>query len=156
MPAYPCTRRTLSKQRRSAVVRKSQIDVGAAYFYEAPSCVTFFVAIARSCRTSRRFGLQGFDIAEQGSFMPLWIYLLVDPANDALGVDHKTRALPELHSLPLRLADAEGLHQFGVRVGKQIDGKRKLCVEVLVRGHVVGANANDFDSGGIEISLGRG
>src|SRR5208337_472427 len=56
---------------------------------------------------------------------------------------------------PFGLSDAEGLHQIGIGVGDQIDGESKLRVEVFVRGDVVGTNANDFDSGSVEVRLGR-
>src|ERR1039458_1501145 len=102
------------------------------------------------------FRLHPLDVVEQYLLVSFGVYLFIHFADDALGIDHKTGALPELHSFPFRLADAEGLHQIGVGIGHQIDGESELRVEVLVRGYVVGAHAKDFDPGGVEFGFGCG
>src|ERR1035441_9727175 len=73
----------------------------------------------------------------------LLIFLLVSPG-----------ALPELYPLPIRLADAERLHERGVGVGEQVDSEGELVGEISVRGDIVGADTNNFNLGGVEIGLG--
>src|ERR1035437_1306679 len=99
--------------------------------------------------------LQRRDIAKQHSLVTFGAHFFVHLADHALGIDHETGALPELHPFRFRLADAERLHQAGIGIGKQIDGKGELVGEILVRGHVVGAYADDLDPGGVESRLGR-
>src|SRR5208283_186617 len=87
--------------------------------------------------------------------MPFGVHLFVYLADHALGINHESGSLPELHPLPFYLSEAERLHQAGIGVGEQLDGESELVAEALVRGNIVGAHANDFDPGSVEISLGR-
>jgi hypothetical protein len=57
--------------------------------------------------------------ASKHFFVAFGIHLFVHLSDDALGIDHESGALPELHPFPFRLAEAERLHQAGFGVGKQ-------------------------------------
>ena len=90
--------------------------------------------------------LYPLDVGEQHFLVPFRVHLFVYLANHALGIDYEGGALPELHPLPFRLADAERLHERGVGVGEQVDSKGELVGEIPVRGDIVGANPNNFKS----------
>ena len=87
--------------------------------------------------------------------MSFRVNFFVHLADHALRIDHETGALPELHPFPLRLANAERLHQATVGVGEQVDAKGELVAEIFVRGNIIGAHADHFNPGSIEISFGR-
>src|SRR5882762_1411631 len=80
----------------------------------------------------RSVPFQSFDFLQKYLLVALGVCLLVDLTDRATRIDHKCGALPEFHSLPLGLADTEGLHQSRAGVGQQIDRKSELGAEAFV------------------------
>ena len=88
--------------------------------------------------------------------MALGVHLLVNLADDSLGIDDEGSTLPEFHSLPLGLTEPDSLHQRRIRVSQQIDGEGEFRAETFVRSSIVGADADDRDTGGVEVRFGGG
>ena len=111
-----------------------------------------------TCRVSTLLSLGGLClhplyIREQHFLVALWVHFFIDFANDALRINHERGTFPEFHALPFCLAKPESRHQVGVCVGEQFNRKRKFVREVSVRGDVVSAYSEHFDSGSVKISL---
>src|SRR5467141_2963653 len=60
---------------------------------------------------SGRLRLHTPDVVEQHSLVPFRVNFFVHLADHTLRIDHEAAALPELHPFPLRLSNAERLHQ---------------------------------------------
>jgi len=84
------------------------------------------------------------------------VHFLIYFADGAVGIDNEGGAFPEFHSFPFRLAEAERLHESGICVGEEVDGESELGTEIFVRSGIIGADADQFDAGGVEVGFAGG
>src|SRR5258708_20045024 len=81
---------------------------------------------------SGRLLLHSLDVVEQHSLVAFRLDLFIHLADHTLRIDHETATLPELHSFPFCLADAERLHQAGIGFGGRVDSKADLVSQILL------------------------